>query len=145
MLSFSVSAFAGLTKDHAIAHPIRGTASLLPPRHDTPTWNDVERTVTDVLELAQHAGAAYARASGDVRRQLNRAFFTRIIVDAETIQGAEVTETFAAIVTEDVIRRAAIPRDEANPAAEPWEGYDVRGSTTFRLVPPTGFEPVPPP
>lgn len=108
-------------------------------------WNDVERTFTDVLELAQHAGAAYARASGEVRRQLNRAFFTRIIVDAETIQGAEVTDTFAAIVTEDVIRRAATPRDEANPAAEPWEGYDVRGSNTFRLVPPTGFEPVPPP
>src|SRR5690606_17252856 len=32
-----VSAFAGLTKDHAMAHPIRGTVSLLPPPHGTPT------------------------------------------------------------------------------------------------------------
>lgn len=107
-------------------------------------WNDVDRTFSDVLELAQHAGAAYSRATGEVRRQLNRAFFTRLIVDAETIQGAEVTDTFAAIVTEDVIRRATTPRDEANPAAEPWEGYDVRGSNTFRLVHPVGFEPTTP-
>ena len=36
-----VSAFAGLTKDHAMAHPIRGTASLLPPHHGTPTAGTV--------------------------------------------------------------------------------------------------------
>ena len=108
-------------------------------------WHDIERTFEEVLELAQNAGAAYARATPTVRAQLNRAFFTRIRVDADEICGAEVTDTFAVLLTEDVVRRASDDQDHSTPAADPWEGTGVRVSNWFRLVPPTGFEPVPPP
>jgi hypothetical protein len=37
VLSFSVSAFAGLTKAHAMAHLTGGPPPLLPPPHGTPT------------------------------------------------------------------------------------------------------------
>lgn len=75
-------------------------------------------------------------------RELDRAFFTRVEVDADEVSGAEVTDNFAVFITDVVVARATGGQKPSNPAADPWEGTDVRGSKRFLLVPRTGFEPV---
>ena len=77
-------------------------------------WHDIERHVGQILDLAQNAGRAYGLAPHEVRRRLNRAFFTKLHVDVDHVVGAELTDTFAAIVTDDVVHKARVASDKSD-------------------------------
>ena len=65
----------------------------------------VERTVTEAIELAADWGRAYREASPSIRRQINQAFFRCFLIDSTGVAGAIVTDEFASLLTNDLVQR----------------------------------------
>lgn len=66
---------------------------------------EVEETITRAVELAASCQEAYIRAPDPVRRQFNQVLFTHIWVDAGHVTGVELTDEFARILAEDLIKK----------------------------------------
>jgi site-specific DNA recombinase len=56
-------------------------------------------------EFLVDAPALYERADGPARRRFNQAFFSKLFVGPEGIKGAELTDTFAALLADDLAKR----------------------------------------
>lgn len=65
----------------------------------------LEQTITEALELAADWGRAYRKASPQVRRQINQAFYKCFLIDSGGVAGAVITDDFAGMLTEDLVRR----------------------------------------
>lgn len=89
------------------------------PRGSNPNWPSTHREVLarlDVaLELTDRLQAAYQLASPAIRGLLNQAIFKRIWIDNEAVNGVELAEPFADLITisyfREVVRRS--PRRNA--------------------------------
>ena len=64
---------------------------------------DIEETFEEVIALASDCERLYRIMPPLVRRQLNRAFFEKVLVDAVEVTGAVLAEPFASVV--DLARR----------------------------------------
>jgi len=76
----------------------------------------LEQTITEALELAADWGQAYRNASPQIRRQINQAFYKCFLIDSGGVAGAVVTDDFAGMLTEDLVRRF---ERQAEPLSEP--------------------------
>jgi hypothetical protein len=65
----------------------------------------IDRTVTEAIELAANWGRAYWKASNQTRRQLNQVFFDMFLIDVEGVAGARVTPAFRSVLSEDLVER----------------------------------------
>ncbi len=105
-------------------------------------FDQIETVIGRALDLAANCHAAYVGAGPQVRRQFNQAFFTKIWIGREgAATGVTMTKPFRALYTHagaDLSANVDDPQD-----AE----IDLEGGgwNETALVPPTGFEPVPPP
>jgi hypothetical protein len=76
----------------------------------------LEQTIMEALELAADWGRAYRKASPQVRRQINQAFYKCFLIDSGGVAGAVITDDFAGMLTEDLVRRF---ERQAKPLPEP--------------------------
>ena len=90
-------------------------------------FRQVERTVTEAIELAADWGGAYREASDQTRRRMNQAFFKRFLVDFGGVTRAEVTDDFAAMLMHDLVARFE------QQAPEPTRRYDAEASDLVLL------------
>ncbi len=94
----------------------------------------IESTLEKTLNLADNAQAQYRAAGPKVRRMLNQALFKRLLVEDGRIGGAELTDAFAALLAEDIAKKAY----ERAPAPS----FSGVGSNKRDLVELRGFEPL---
>src|SRR5262249_27436689 len=78
----------------------------------------IERTVTEAIELSANWGRAYWKASDQTRRQLNQAFFDMFLIDVEGVAGARVTPAFRSVLNEGLVERFEGRKPERIGAAE---------------------------
>ncbi len=79
----------------------------------------VERTVSEAIELAGDWGRAYREAPPSIRRQINQAFFRCFVINSTGTAGAVVSDEFASMVTEDLVRRFERQTESALALAAP--------------------------
>ena len=65
----------------------------------------IERTVTEAIELAANWGRAYWKASDQTRRQVNQVFFDMFLIDMEGVAGARVTPAFRSVLSDGLVER----------------------------------------
>ncbi len=95
-------------------------------------FKETERTVTEAIELAANWGRAYGKASDQVRRQLNQAFFDMFLIDVGGVAGAQVTPAFRSVLRDDLVERFEGRRPELLGTAEQAE----RGLRARKGLPP---------
>jgi site-specific DNA recombinase len=78
----------------------------------------IERTVTEAIELAANWGRAYWKASDQTRRQLNQVFFDMFLIDIDGVAGARVTPAFRSVLSDDLVERFEGRRPERIGTAE---------------------------
>lgn len=119
-------------------------------------FQTAEANLERALTRAGDCAATYEAASGRLRRQLNMAFFERLLVDDEGVVTAELAEPFAALLgeelrraavaqadvelreaVEEALRRRAVGSDHHEP--DPFRG---QGFSPKILVRPSGLEPL---
>lgn len=97
----------------------------------------IEHNFSMIMELASHLHLAYARATGQLRRQINQAVFKCVYVDDDTVE-VELNEPFRTIA--EVAGRPSVLEmvltNETTPAVE-----TVEGCRQTPLVPLEGLEP----
>ena len=65
-------------------------------------WENLESNLEQALALASRVGAAYERASDQVRRQLNQAIFEKVLIDIDgQVAYARMKQPFAAFQDQD--------------------------------------------
>jgi site-specific DNA recombinase len=96
-------------------------------------FTEIEDTLEKALGLAADCQRAYREAGPQVRRLFNQAFFKKLLVDGGGVRGGELTDGFAELLAEDLVKR--IYERRASPA------FSGVGSNKRNLVEMTGFEP----
>lgn len=109
----------------------------------TETDADHARTVEDALALIERCGDAYAESSPQNRRELNQAWFERIVVDVEDdapiVTAADATETVEILSTAQVMT----PEEATDQTGIALTTYStVKGSMIASLVELRGIEPL---
>ncbi len=117
----------------------------------TSDLDEVEALVTRAVEVAADCHRSYRAAPPDTRRRFNQAFFERIFVGTRGgVEATELTEPFEALYRHPVVAPEGqeilgtvcpTRSTDRNAGSQP----SLAGSKDESLVPPTGFEPVPPP
>ena len=100
---------------------------------------DISTTLERCLDLAAHCDKIYQEGTPAVRRLLNQAIFTKILVDKDNPSQGEPTGPYASLLNPD------FQEDVKDHAKNPATPSALRGSNLDYLAPPTGFEPVLPP
>ncbi len=91
----------------------------------------VVQVVEEALLLCVNAHRLYLSAPPAVRRQLNQAVFTRFWIIDDQVHGADLTETFAHLLTPDLADRLA----EKQGGEDDTNGGDQRGRTARKRAP----------
>ncbi len=68
-------------------------------------FDEIERNLDQALTLAASCLEAYARATDEIRRAFNQAFFEKIWVGEEGVEGADLKLPFAHLLAHDLIER----------------------------------------
>ncbi|MYV97579.1 hypothetical protein GT354_04680 [Streptomyces sp. SID3343] len=79
----------------------------------------VMKVVEEALLLCANAHRLYLGAPPDVRRQLNQAFFARLWIMDDQVQGADLTEGFAHLLASDLPAGPAEPKDAKRRRSKP--------------------------
>ncbi|AEK45438.1 recombinase [Amycolatopsis mediterranei S699] len=80
---------------------------------------DVEATLDRALAAASHCEIAYLSAPNHVRRQINQGFFEKLYIGQDgTVERADLTEPFAALLEMGETLRRAVPSAPADPASQ---------------------------
>lgn len=87
-------------------------------------------------QLLESATTTYSQADSDLRRRWNQVFFKKIYLATDEAAGAELTDSFGALLATD------LPRKVRALKAKP-QALRARGSNVAYLVEPAGLEPAP--
>jgi hypothetical protein len=80
---------------------------------------DVEATLDGALAAASHCEPAYLSAPNNVRRQINQGFFEKLYIGQDgTVERADLTKPFAALLEVGETIRLAAPSAPADPASQ---------------------------
>jgi site-specific DNA recombinase len=85
-------------------------------------------------QLLADSAATYERVDEQTRRRFNQAFFTKLFVGLEGVTGAELTDEFAALLSDDLMQQ--LEKLPARPGP-----HFARGSSKGVLVELAGLEP----
>ncbi len=91
----------------------------------------VVQVVEEALLLCVNAHRLYLSAPPAVRRQLNQAVFTRFWIIDDQVHGADLTETFAHLLTPELANRLA----EKQGGEDDTKGGNQRGRTARKRAP----------
>jgi len=98
-------------------------------------WEELERNLHRALALASRLGSTYAKASEQVRRQMNQAIFEEILIEVGgSVVYARMAQPFAAFHDEEF--RRWLEEGAQNPGPQV-----ARGSNVDTLVEVSGLEP----
>ncbi len=135
------------SEQHRIRREVEEATQIL--AQSTANFDNIEAVITRGLELAGNCFGAYRDAGPQVRRHFNQAFFNNIWVGREgTIEGVSLTKPFRALYDHAGADLPDLRPDGEHPVDHPDGSGPLdsgAGSNMGALVPPTGFEPVPPP
>jgi hypothetical protein len=83
------------------------------------TTADVEATLDRALAAASHCETAYLSAPNSIRRQINQGFFEKLYIGQYgTVERADLTEPFAALLEAGETIQLAAPSAPADPASQ---------------------------
>jgi site-specific DNA recombinase len=95
-------------------------------------FSELESNLYGAMELLENCYKAYRRASDDIRRRFNQAFFVRILVDQDAEIRTELAEPFEMILSFESVAATTTAGQKEEPSAKI---SLVKGSKDERLVP----------